>query len=80
MNYDMIELLKLPHKEQEEIANTVYKHLSSSHEEDKEMEEEVDKRFAEIESAIIKGILLKKSKISCLLQATDLQNNTDQPI
>lgn len=50
MSYDISEILKLPVTEQEEIAIAIFKNLNSSDQEDKDVEEELDHRFAKVES------------------------------
>ena len=50
MSYDISEILKLPVTEQEEIAIAIFRHLNSSDNEDEKVEEELDKRFAKVES------------------------------
>ena len=61
MSFDISEILKLPPVEQEEIANAIFKHLHSL-DDDEAVTDELDKRFAKIESGNFKGYSIDEVK------------------
>ena len=63
MSYDISDILKLSPAEQEEIANAIFKHLTSLDEGEDASEEELDKRFEKIESGNFKGHTIDEIKV-----------------